>query len=844
MKFFAEGAYTETEKSGEMEQPPVKKPPKQIADIETAERFVAPLNEGLTAEQIEKRVEEGLVNIDTSKKGKSVAGIILSNVFTFFNMIYIAIAVVLFCYGQFANCMFLAVIVANTLIAIIQEIKSKKTLDKLNLVTVPKVVAVRQSLDTEIPVSELVLDDVIKLGSGAQISADSVVLDGFVEVNESILTGESEAVTKRKGETLYAGSFIVSGSCTARVDKVGRYNYIAGLTGRAKKYGKPHSEMLRALRIILIFIAVLIVPMTLCLWKVNAKFYADPLNWDSLLPQTEHNVLITVLNKTSGSIISMIPAGPFLLTSVALAVSVIRLAKRKTMVQELYCIEMLARVNCLCLDKTGTITDGTMRVIESIDLRPAGSSFTVREIMGSFNSALKDGNMTSGALKKFFGSPKNPPLKAVRTVPFSSSRKLSAVSFQGQGTYILGAPEFVLKTPNQRVNDLVKKYSAEGLRVLLLAHSSTTIYDNETLPAVRRPVAVIVIEDHIRSDAAETIKWFKQNGVKVKVISGDNPVTVSYIAGRVGVEDYDKYVSLEGMTDAEVTDAAGRYAVFGRVSPDQKALLVKALKAAGHTVAMTGDGVNDILAMKESDCSVSLAGGSDAARNVSHLVLMDDSFAALPGVVAEGRRVVNNIQSATSMYFMKTIYIVVINVMLIVLDLAFGKTLSTPYESIQIFLLETVIVGLPTTLLALQPNHSLIKGRFLSNVLRRCFPPAITFILGTVSLYLLQSVTSPSIIPGGEQLSTLISVTYTMGGFFALYYACKPFNKWKWAMYLSIGVIVVAAMVFFPSFWRYSVLTREQILLLLVEILAVPPLLFASIKLFGMDCRLPKLKKK
>lgn len=818
-------------------------------ELNSAERFVVPVNFGLTTEQVLLRQEQGLVNVDTTRRGKSVFGIIFSNVFTFFNIIYMVIATVLCLYGLAEQCSFLPVVIANTAIAIVQEIKSKLTLDKLNLITQPKVKVMRCGNFAEISVDELVLDDIVLLANGAQISADCEVVEGFVEVNESILTGESDAVTKRVGDVLFAGSYVVSGSCTARVCKVGKFNYIASLSGKAKQYNKPRSQMLKSLRGILVFIAIVVVPMTVGLYVVNASYnyYNSPHSAEigafdnfSLL-----NLDNKALNFTAGSIISMIPAGPFLLTSVALAASFLRLAKQNTMVQELYCIEMLARVDTLCLDKTGTITDGTMRVEESIDLRPTSSAtLTIREIVSSMNAALAADNMTSKALKKFFGCPKRSALQPIAIIPFSSERKLSAVSFKGEGTYIIGAPEYVLKTHNQRVDDLVKKYAEQGLRVLLLAHSTTTIYNSETLPQARRPMAVIVIEDHIRSDASETIEWFVKNGVSIKVISGDNPTAVSNIAQRVGVENAEQFISLDGMSEEEVRNVATKYTVFGRVSPEQKAILVKAMRENGSTVAMTGDGVNDILAMKESDCSISLAGGSDAARKVSHLILMNDSFASLPSVVAEGRRVVNNIQSATSMYFMKTVYVILINAMLIFAHFALDMTMTSPLTNLQVMLMDWVVVALPTTLLALQPNENVIKGSFFGNVLKRCIPASLTFTISTVSIYLLQALTEPTIIDSGEVLGTLVTISYTFGGLFALFYTCKPFNKWKVAMYVGICAIVLTC-VCVPSlsqFLTYAALNREQLLLLLVEILSMPFVMYVLVKVFHRN-RATNIKK-
>ncbi len=814
-------------------------------DLNAVEHFVVPQDFGLTAEQVCLRQEQGLTNVDLSRRGKSILGIVLSNIFTFFNVIYMVIALVLCLYGLAAQCSFLPVVIANTAIAIVQEIKSKLTLDKLNLITQPKVKVLRDGSYSEISVDELVLDDVVLLANGAQISADCEVVDGFVEVNESILTGESDAVTKRCGDVLYAGSYIVSGNCTAKVCKVGKFNYIASLSGKAKQYNKPRSQMLKSLHGILVFVAIVVVPMTVGLYIVNASYnYLHSPNYsESIGAFANFSLLdldIQALNFTAGSIISMIPAGPFLLTSVALAASFLRLAKQDTMVQELYCIEMLARVDTLCLDKTGTITDGTMRVVESIDLRPSSSaSLTVREIVSSMNSALSADNMTSKALKKFFGCPRKPILNPVAIVPFSSERKLSAVSFKGEGTYIIGAPEYVLRTHNQRIDDIVKKYAEQGLRVLLLAHSSTTIYNSDTLPQTRRPIAVIVIEDHIRGDAAETIEWFVKNGVAIKIISGDNPTAVANIAQRVGVENAERFISLEGMSDEQVREVATEYTVFGRVSPEQKAILVKSMRLAGSTVAMTGDGVNDILAMKESDCSISLAGGSDAARKVAHLILMNDSFASLPSVVAEGRRVVNNIQSATSMYFMKTVYVILINALLIFAHFALGMTMTSPLTNLRVMLMDWVVVALPTTLLALQPNENVIKGSFFGNVLKRCIPASLTFTFSTVSLYLLQAATEPTIIESGEVLGTLVTISYTFGGLFALFYTCKPFNKWKVVMYVAICAIVLTCLCV-PSLsqlFTYSALNREQLLLLLVEILAMPFVLYVLVKIFHREKR-------
>lgn len=802
---------------------PKKKRRRKTPDLSLAERYSPLPDKGLTAAQVESRKSEGYVNEMPRKKGKSVLQIFLGNIFTFFNMLYLVIAVILMAYGQWTQITFLLVAIVNTGIAIFQEIKSKKSLDKLKIVAAPTVKVVRDAVETEISVDEIALDDVMKLETGVQICADAVVLEGQAEVNEAMLTGESESVVKKKGDTLFAGSYVVSGACVARADKIAETNYIEGLTSRARKYKKPRSQLLGGLKIILKVVAVIIVFMIYFMWQTNyTTFLSSGLSRDE--------AFIKALTNTAGSVIGMIPAGPFLLTSMTLAVSVIRLSKRKTMVQELYCIEMLARVDTICLDKTGTLTDGTMRVVETIDFN-SGSRYTLKEIMGSVLKAQSDKNMTSKALKKYFGA--KSVLKHTAIVPFSSSRKMSAVSFEKEGTFFLGAPEFVLNAKNQRVESLVKKYAEKGYRVLLLAQSSSVIYakkDEEIkLPVVRRPIALIVIEDHIRDDAIKTINWFKENGVGAKIISGDNPLTVSHIAAKVGVENAENYISLEGLDEKTVAEIANKYTVFGRVSPEQKAILVKAIKKAGHTVAMTGDGVNDILALRESDCAIALAGGSQAACNAAHLVLLDDNFASLPQVVAEGRQVVNNIQAATSMYFMKTIYTIVLNLLIVIANYGFKHKAAYPFTSSQVMLLEMMIVGLPTTILALQKNREIIRGKFLVNVAKRSFPASLTFLVITISLYAVFLSTQGSdwlsVKIGQDEFSTVAVLALTFGSYFALYYACKPLNWWKALMLVGVLLLVLLGIFALPWFFGYAKLNGVEILLLVCAVLLSFPLL-------------------
>lgn len=790
---------------------------------QTASRKVVPISQatpievdtsiGMTAEQVQIRYAEGLVNLDRTKMGKSVLGIILSNIFTYFNVIYFIIAAIFIYFGEFSQITFLAVVLCNTLISLVQELRSKRAIDKLKLIASLKATVLRDGEKTEIPVDDIVLGDIVYFKAGDQITADCVICSGSVDVNESILTGESENIAKKAGDTIFAGSYVVSNNCVAQVCKVGKYNFIGDLSSKARQHKKPKSQLFGSFKIILYIISVLIIPLAFLLYRVNSTVgVAD-------------NVVFT---QTASPIIAIIPAGPFLLTSVALAVSVMRLAKNKTIVQQLYCIEMLARVDTLCLDKTGTLTDGSMRIVESIDLRGDGRMF-VKDIISTLNADLQEQNLTGKALRDFYGDKRHPMLKATHIVPFSAVRKFSAVSYEGEGTYFLGAPEFILTNKNQRVDDIVSRYSKEGYRVLLLAQSTGNILEEKsgriTLPAVRRASAIIVIEDHIRPDAEETLKWFSDIGVDVKLISGDNPVTVGNIATRLNVKDADKIISLDGLTDDEVREIANEYTVFGRVTPAQKAILVTELKKCGHSVAMTGDGVNDILALREADCSIAMAEGSSAAQNVSHLVLQDNNFSALPNVVLEGRRVVNNIQNASSMFFMKTIFTIALMAFIIVADLVFNKQLLYPFSVTSIILMESFIVGFPTVFLALQKNTDRLQGNFLSNVLRRCLPASITFFLAFITTYFVYDalmITESPLPLTIDSFRTVTALIYTMCAFYALCMACRPFNALKTILVIFSGFAVLigtlllgTTLVSQESFLDYVALTREEILLML-----------------------------
>jgi cation-transporting ATPase E len=736
-----------------------------VEEIQYQRYYDTNILQGLTSEIVEQRKADNLVNITNGEKGKTVLGIILANFFTFFNMLYFAITIVFIILRAFDNLMFLTTIIPNLIIGIIQEIKAKKTMDKLSLMSAPTTTVIRDGEKMEIPVQEVVLDDIVFFTTGKQICADSIVLEGFIEVNEALLTGESDAVLKNPGDQLLSGSFVVSGMAVARVDKIGKDNYIEKLSKDAKMYQKPKSELLRTLNGIIKVVSVIIIPLAILTYITSSstvvKDFLGIMNRESII-------------KAASTMLAMIPAGLFLLTSMALAVSVIRLAKSKTLVQELYCIEMLARVNVLCLDKTGTITDGTMRVTDCIEIKNP-TDYTIREIVGSMMQTFEDSNPTSEALIKYFDI--NNVLTATDKIPFSSKRKYSAVTFGDLGTFILGAPEFVLTDGYDKVAAKIDRYTNQGCRVLVLAQTSIKPKPDES-PRNAKPICLIVLQDHIREDATDTIDYFKQNGVDIKVISGDNPATVSEIALRAGVEGAERYISLAGMTDDEVRDSVFEYTVFGRVSPNQKRILVKTLKEHKKTVAMTGDGVNDILALKEADCSIAMASGSEAARYVSHLVLMDSNFSSMPKVVKEGRRVINNIQKTSTLYLVKTMFSIMLTIMYIILGVQAGPIrMSYPFSAKNLYLIEWFAIGVPSVFLALQPNTDIVKGKFLPNIIRSTLPGALTVVLLHLLLNFIRITKGfESLYDNNVAFTTILTVVTTAVMIMVLFQVSHPFN--------------------------------------------------------------------
>ncbi|MCL2061280.1 MAG: HAD-IC family P-type ATPase [Firmicutes bacterium] len=756
-------------------------------NYDAVDRFEPDIEAGLFAEQVEQRAAQGLVNVTKKKTSKTYFSIFFGNIFTPINMIAVAVSIALAIFkAEFVQYMFVVIIMVNTSIGIIQEIRAKFTVEKLKLLSAPTATVLRDGERKVIPVSEIVLDDIMYLESGKQICADAIVAKGEMEVNESLLTGESVPVKKSVGSELFSGSFVVGGNCYARVNKVGSANYVETLTSHARKYKKPKSELFNSIGLIIkviIPIAILLTAGVITAYYLNEiRPVENEISRAALLDLWQTNI-----HRAAGVMIGMLPTGMFLLTSTALVISVIRLAKRRALVKDLYCIEMLARVNVLCLDKTGTITDGTMVVKDVVEIKGAHEiPYSFNEIIGSVLTATGDNNQTAMALANHFGYSK--ALSATVTLPFSSSRKLAAVSFGEAGTFLYGAPEFVLKDIGIRIEKLINEYASQGLRVMVLAHSPAQI-TQDRLPSVRRPLCLIAIEDHIRPDAIETVGWFKENNVDVKVISGDNPITVSEVAKRVGIINAELYISLDGLSNQEVFEAAHKYTVFGRVTPEQKMLLIKALKQKGNTVAMTGDGVNDILAMRESDCAVAIASGAEAARNVAHLVLQDSSFSSMPQVVREGRRVVNNIQQTSSLFLMKTFMTILLAVIsLIVRDMAY------PFTTSHLLLLEFCVIAMSSFALALQVNTNMIKGKFLSNVIGRSAPGGVTLAMATVAVYLYNRFL---ILPLPIHMyESLLILCVTITGYMILVKICEPANLFRTMLLIAIaGAIIIMSFV-------------------------------------------------
>lgn len=733
---------------------------------------------GLTKQQVQERIEKGLVNKTLDMATKTRKQIWSGNIFTFFNVLNAILAISVAAVHSYRNMLFMGVVLSNMMIGIVQETKAKKMVDKLSILVANKVKVIRDGTILKISIEEIVQDDWMLLESGNQICADSVVIEGECQVNESMLTGESEPVLKRIGDTILSGSYVTSGTVQAKVIHVGKENYVNQIVRQAKKIKKVKSEMMTAIRQIIKVISFFILPMGMFMFWKQRWLLTQPLE--------------RAVTNTVAAMIGMIPEGLVLLSSMVLAVSVVRLGKEKALVQELYCIETLARVDVLCLDKTGTITEGSMEVEEVISLQADNPELALQALA----SALQDNNPTFLALQERFHQGTNWNTRKI--IPFSSDTKWSLAAFEQQGSYILGAPECILKENITLYKSRIEYYAKKGKRVLLLAHSMEIPQEKE-LPGSLQPMAFILIRDKIRKDAKKTLQYFKNQGIELKIISGDNPTTVLNIAKEAGLE------SSKGCLDAssfpkeqEIKNVVEDYTVFGRVTPDQKLEIVKALQGNGHIVAMTGDGVNDVLALKEADCSIAMESGSDAARKTAQIVLLDSCFSAMPKILAEGRRAINNLERSATLFLVKTIYAFLLAAAYLILKRPY------PFMPIQLTLISALAIGIPSFLLALEPNYNLVKGKFIYNVLGKAFPGGLLVVTNVAAAAYLAAWKGCTL----EQTTTLATFAVAMASMYVLYQICKPFDIKRAIMFASLVLAFVLAVSLFRTVFVITTLSR------------------------------------
>ena len=742
---------------------------------------------GLTNEQVQERIAEGKINSNENPNTRTYKQIIKENTLTFFNFLNVVLMVMVLLVGSYKNSMFVGIILINTIIGIIQEIRAKKTIDKLAILTESRTVVLRDGKKWSISTEKLVIDDLIYLKAGEQIPADCKVLEGNLEVNESLLTGEADNLTKEAGDDLFSGSFVTAGEACCQVVHVGKDNYASQITSEAKEFKRHNSELRNSLNAILKVISIIIVPLGLLLFYKQYYIVGD-------------NIKDSVVS-TVAAVLGMIPEGLVLLTSVALTLGALTLAKKKTLVQELYCIETLARVDTLCLDKTGTITEGTMCVDGIEPYTSDCTSEEIEKVMGNLMAVLKDQNATADALHKRFRARRD--MTVGNVIPFSSDRKYSGASFINEGTYLMGAAQFLFPEENETLLEKCAEYAREGLRVLVLAHSPLEC-EGTGLVQELTPVALLLLTDVIRQDAQETLEFFDRQGVDLKVISGDDPVTVSAIAKKAGLKNAEKYVDATTLvTQEELEEAVAGYSVFGRVTPQQKKAMVLALKSQGHTVSMTGDGVNDVLALKEADCSIAMAEGSDAAKNIANVVLLDSNFSSMPDIVNQGRRVVNNIRTAASMFLIKTIF----SVLLALITIFFGE--AYPFEPIQMSLISACAVGIPTFLLAQENNYDKIDHTFLRHVFMNAFPAAVT-ITGCVFTVML---VCQNVYHSNEMLSTACVLVTGWNYMAALKTVYAPLNRYRKLIIYSMQCIFFLAAVILQNLLTLGSLEFGMIIL-------------------------------
>ena len=742
--------------------------------------------QGLSSEEVSERIKAGQNNVSVKAPFKSTGQIIRDNTFTYFNAVFAVLAVILFSVGAFRSLTFIPVIVANTLIGIIQELRSKKVLEKLTITSARDASVIRDGKEQKVPVHELVIDDVVIFRAGNEIPADAEVIDGVVSVNESLLTGEADEVQKKKGGELLSGSFIVSGECAAKLTQVGAESYASKLTLQAKaiKTGEQ-SEIINGLNKLVKIAGIAIIPIGLLLF--SRQFF---LNHQELLPSVQG---------AAAAVIGMIPEGLFLLASVALAISAMRLARNKVLVHEMKCIETLARVDVLCVDKTGTVTSPDMSVTDVIYLKEEKN---IAPEISCLISSLSADTTTMEAMKKHFQKSKK---KADQIFGFSSEFKYSAAKIDGK-SFVLGAPEFILRDDYDKYHKELEKYTKKGFRVLIFAEYAGKL-DGKALTKSAEPLAIITLMNPVRENVPETFRYFAEQGVKIKVISGDNPLTVSEVARQANIENAGKYIDARNLvTDEDYEKAVEEYTIFGRVLPEQKRKLIKALQNQGHTVAMTGDGVNDVLALKDADCSIAMASGSDAAVSAAQLVLLESDFSKMPDVVKEGRRVVNNLERSGSLFIVKNIFSFTAAVFAICLGFRY------PLLPAQVSMVTMWVIGVPSFFLSQMPNTDLIKGRFITNILKKAIPGGLTNVVIVLLSYLACRIFG---VPD-DQIFTACTLAFAIVGMIYLYTVCRPFNLYRRLVWLGclFGLVFCGTVLH----WLFELSDNPSYLVILIPV--------------------------
>lgn len=765
------------------------------------QRVIPDYRVGLSPEQIRVREENGWTNDEVASPGLTTKEIVHNNIFTYFNLIFLILSILLCLVGSFRNLTFLPVIIGNTLIGIIQEIRSKKVLDKLTMLNAPRAEAIRGGVSLNLEANKLVVDDIVVFRAGNQICADAIVEAGEVQVNESLLTGESDEITKKRGDRLMSGSFVVSGSCHARLDKVGADSYISQLTLEAKAMQQgEQSEMIRSLDKLVKVVGIALIPIGSILFVQSYFFNHD----------TFRQSIISMV----AAVLGMIPEGLYLLASVALAVSAMRLASKKVLLHDMKSIETLARVNVLCVDKTGTITEDSMCVSEVAKAKAYDEEKMpeLNQLIGDFVKGMDADNSTMRAMKEHFTEHSEKVPKKV--IPFSSTVKYSGAIFE-DGAYVLGAPEFVLREDYTKYQGRIEQYTSKGFRVLVFG-SYVGEPDGKPLTGSVIPLGYILLLNKVRKEAPATFKYFADQGVAIKVISGDNPITVSETAKQAGIEGAENYVDAGTLkTEADIALAVSKYTVFGRVVPEQKRQFVQALKAQGMTVAMTGDGVNDVLALKDADCSVAMASGSDAAVQASQVVLLESDFSRMPEVVLEGRRVVNNIQRSASLFLVKNIF----SFLLAIFSAVF--MITYPLEPSQVSLISMYTIGIPAFFLALQPNRDIIKGHFLTNVFLKALPAGLTDVLAVGALV----VFGQTFGVASKDISTAATMLLAIVGFMILYRICQPMNALRMIVWIGCVIGLLGCSIFLPQLFAITGMSKKCIMLFVVFSIATEPVL-------------------